>query len=115
MSFQTTSSLVLILHALAAFLAWYIPGGSRAIFALNVIVSVAVLAYAAMRARSIFAAHDWPYLALVLAEGLILVAALWAFRSSRPATLTSYVAFTLHTLTSVAAVIFAFTFKMKLM
>jgi hypothetical protein len=44
-------------------------------------------------------------------EVMVLLGAVWAFRESHPAVIWSYVAFGLHFLTSIAAVFFAFIFK----
>lgn len=74
-----------------------------------------VLLYAASRARYILAANDWPHLALVIFEFLVLAAAFWANRGSRSAMVGSYVVFGLHACASLAATLFAFFFKMTRM
>lgn len=86
------------------------------LLALNVAASIAILAYAGTRARYILAASDWPYLVLIVFEGLVLSAAMLALRDSRWAMVLSYVVFGLHACASVAGVVFAFAFRItKLM
>ena len=88
--------------------------GVRALLGLNAIVALAVLAYAATRIRYIFASMDWPYLALIAAELVVLVAAVWAqaHGKSPTARIISFTAFGLHGCISVGAVIFSFAFRM---
>jgi hypothetical protein len=113
--FQTIVVLVLAAHvgALAGF--WYAPRGLGWLLSLNVVVALAVVGYAGTRARFILAGMDWPYLALVAFELIVLIAAFLAFRANRPAMIFSCVACGLHLLTSIGAVVFAFTFKIRLM
>jgi hypothetical protein len=80
---------------------------------LNTTVALSVLLYSATRMRYILAAVDWPYLGLIAFECLVLAGALWAFKEGRAAVIGSYVAFGLHGCASIAAVIFAFTFKIS--
>jgi len=90
---------------------WLSSDGMRPLLLLNVIVALAVLVSASFRLRYIWAAKDWPYAGLMVFELLVLAGAFWAFRHHRAAELASYVAFGLHGCISVAAVIFAFGFR----
>lgn len=94
---------------------WLSPSGSRALLLLNALVACVVLVSAAMRARYIWASADWPYLGFVGFELLVLAAAVFAFKGPRLAAVSSYVAFGLHCLAALAAVVYAFAFKMRLM
>lgn len=111
-SFQTTTVLVLGAHAAALVFVWTSPSGLKVLLSLNAIVAMAVLVYAASRIRYILAAKDFSYGALIVGELLVLSAAAWAFRGHRSAVIVSSVAFGLHSCASVAAVLFAFLFKM---
>ncbi len=86
--------------------------GMKPLLALNAIVALAVLVGAGFRLRYIWAAKDWPYAGLMVFELLVLAGACWALRHQRAAEIASYVAFGLHGCISVAAVIFAFGFKL---
>ena len=94
---------------------WFGPRTSGILLALNAVIAVAVLAYAVSRLRYIFAANDGPQIALIGFELVVLAAAIWAFRQARPAAICSYVAFGLHFIVAIGAVIFAFAFKMRLL
>jgi hypothetical protein len=103
---------VVLAHVGALLAVWLSPGGFKVLLSLNTTVALAVLLYAASRAKCILAARDWQYLALILFELLVLAGAVWAFRTNRPAAIGSSVAFGLHSCASLAAAVFAFTFKM---
>jgi hypothetical protein len=107
--------LAVVAHVGALLGGWLLPNGFKALLSLNAVVACGVMFYAASRARYIFAARDWPYVALVAFELAVLAGAVWAFRNNRPAAIWSYVAFGLHGCTSVVAVLFAFLFKLRLM
>lgn len=111
-AFHLTTLLVLGAHAGALALARNSPSGAKALFSLNAVVAVAVLLFAVTRGRYIVAARDRPFTALFLSELLVFGAAVWAFRGHRSAVVASYVAFGLHSAVSIAAVLFAFLFKM---
>ena len=87
--------------------------GVRALLALNAIVALTILAYAGTRARMILTSMDWPYLALIAVELLVLAAAVWAqvHGKSQPARIISFIAFGLHGCASVAIAVFAFVFR----
>ena len=110
--FQTTVVVVLLAHVGALLGLWFGPRTNGVILGLNAIIAVGVLAYGASRLRYIFAANDVPQLALMGFELVVLATAIWAFRLTRPALICSYVAFVLHFIIAVGAVIFAFAFKM---
>ena len=109
--FQSTAILLLLAHLGALIGVWFSPRGGSLLLALNAALASAVLLYTVSRARYILAAVDWPYLGLITFELLALAGALWAFMDNRPAMIWSYVAFGLHACASLAAAIFAFTFK----
>jgi hypothetical protein len=114
--FQSIVLFVLVAHAGALIGVWYLPRGFGVLLSLNTVVALSVLTYAACRARYILAAMDWPYLALVVFELIVLFGAYWAFKENRVALIWSYVAFGLHACVSIGAVVFAFVFKItKLM
>lgn len=104
---------VLLAHAGILVGVWYSPRGLGYLLSLNAAIAAAVLLYAASRARYIFAAMDWPFLGLVVLELLVLLGVYFAFRGSRLAVVSSYVAFGLHTCISIGAVLFAFLFKIN--
>lgn len=104
--------LLLVGHIAAVLGLAYGPRNYTLLVSLNALVSVGVLCYLGSRARFIFAGRDWSQVALAVFELLVLIAAAWAFRQSRFAVISSYVAFGIHFLVVIAAVIFAFTFKM---
>jgi hypothetical protein len=112
-SFQTAVVLAVLAHVGALLGVWLSPQGFRALLLLNAIVALAVLLYAASRARYIYAARDWPYAGLVVFELVVLGGVVWAFRDNRTAAIWSYIAFGLHGCASLAAALFAFTFKMN--
>ena len=114
-SFQTATLLVALAHVgvLLAVRLW--PAGITALLSVNALVAFVALLYAASRARYILASRDWPYVALVIFELMVLAGAVWAFRGNRMAVIWSYSAFGLHGCVSLAAVLFAFFFKMRLM
>lgn len=112
-SFQTVVVSVLLAHVGVLFGLWLSPVGFRGLLALNAMMSLAVLVYAASRARLILAAHDWSYLTLIAFELLALAAAAWALRGSRTASICSSVVFGLHVCVSIAAIVYAFAFKMN--
>lgn len=108
--------MLVIAHVGSLLGAWFAARGINFLFGLNAIIAIAVLIYAASRTRYILAAHDWSYLGLVVFEALVLTGAILAFRDNQIARICSYVAFGLHAIASIAAVVFAFTFKLtKLM
>ena len=110
--FQTTVLLVLAAHAAVLFAVWYSPAGFRVLLWLNTVVALGTLLYAASRARYILTARDWPYLGLIVFELAVLSGAIWAFRGNhRAPAVFSSVAFGLHACASLAATVFAFTFK----
>ena len=113
--FQTIVVAVLIAHVGVLGGMWYSPRGINGMLALNVLLASVILVYTATRMRYIIAAMDWPYFGLIAFELCMLTASMLAFRESRPAIICSYVAFGLHLCVSVAAVVFAFTFKMNRM
>ena len=78
---------------------------------LNAVVALAILGYAASRARYILTARDWPYGVLIVFELVVLVGATWAFRGNRPAAIWSSVAYGLHGGASLVAVVYAFAVK----
>lgn len=92
---------------------WCSSRGITWLLSLNILMASAVLIHATTRARYIAAAMDWPYFGLIAFELGVLMVAILAFRGSRVAAISSYVAFGLHTLASVTAVLFAFTFKIE--
>jgi hypothetical protein len=102
---------VLIAHVGVLCGIWYSPRGINWLLSLNILLASAVLIYAATRVRYIIASMDWPYVGLIVFELGVLTAAVCAVRESRPAVICSYVVFGLHSLASVGAVVFAFTFK----
>ena len=108
---QTLTLVVLSAHGAALVGVVCATRGLGFVLALNTVVALVVLLYAASRARYIWAAADWPYLGLVGFELLVLAGALWAYRGSRPAAIWSYVVLGLHGCASVGAVVFAFCFK----
>jgi hypothetical protein len=103
---------VLIAHAGVLCGVWYFSRGINGLLLLNALLAAAVLLYAVGRARYIAAALDWPYMGLIVFEISALVAAYLAFRGNASAVICSYVAFGIHAVVSIAAVLFAFTFKM---
>ena len=103
--------MLVIAHVASLLGVWFAPRGVNFLLGLNAVIALGVLIYAASRARFILAAHDWPYLGLIVFESLVLTGAIWAFRDNEIARICSYVAFGLHALASIAAVVFAFTFK----
>ena len=109
--FQAIALVILAAHAGALGARWVSPHGFRLLLALNAILAIAVLLYAMSRLRYILAAKDWPYLGLVGFELAVLAGAFWAYRDSRFAVGFSYLAFVLHALISIGAVVFAFGFK----
>jgi hypothetical protein len=113
--FQLTTVLVALAHLGALFALWFSPSGSRPLFVLNAFIACAVLLYAATRVPYIWAGRDKAYVGLIGFELLLLVAAFLAFKGQRIAAVGSYVGFGLHGLVSLAAVVFAFAFKMRLM
>lgn len=113
--FQTTAVAVLLAHVGAVLGLWFGPRTIGIILALNAVIAVAVLVYAASRLRYILVANDVPQIALVGFELVVFAAAIWGFRQVRPAAICSYVAFGLHFIVAIAAVIFAFAFKMTRM
>jgi hypothetical protein len=108
---QTVALLVVLAHAGVLLGVWFSPNGFKVLLSLNALVALAVLLYAASRARYILAARDWPYLAFIAFELTVLAGAVWAFRNNRPAAIWSSVAFGLHGCASLVAAVFAFTFK----
>ena len=92
--------------------AWLSPRAIGWLLVLNALVAGATLAYAGSRTRYILAGPDWPYVGLVVFELAVLGGALWAFRSHRAAVVWSQVACALHACASLAAVVFAFGFKL---
>jgi hypothetical protein len=111
---QTTVVLMLLAHVGALLGIWYGPRSHGFLLSLNILIAACVLAYAASRLRYVLGGHEPRQLLFFLLELLILVSAILAFRHSRPAAVVSYVGFGLHFLATLAAVIFAFTFKMRL-
>lgn len=114
-TFQLTTVLVALAHVGVLLALWLSPHGSRALLILNAAVACAVLLYAVSRAPYIWAGRDWPYVGLIAFELLLLVLAVLAFRGERMAAVVSYIGFGLHGLVSLAAVAFAFAFKMRMM
>ena len=114
-TFQTATVLAVLAHVGVLLAVWLAPSGLRGLLLLNAFIACAVLLYAASRARYIWAARDWPYVGLIGFEVLVLAAAVFAFRGQRIAVVGSYLAFGLHGLASLAAVAYAFGFKMRLM
>ena len=112
--FQTTVVLLFLAHVGALLSLWFGPRTIGIMLALNTLVATGVLAYAASRARYILSMFDARQTALIFLELVVLVAAIWAFRHNRPASILSHVAFGVHFLVTLAAVIFAFTFKMRM-
>ena len=110
--FQTTVVLLFLAHVGALLGLWYGPHTIRIMLALNAVIAVSALVYAASRARYTFFMANARDSALILIELLILASAIWAFRHNRAAIISSYVGFGLHFLVALAAVIFAFGFKM---
>jgi len=102
---------LLVAHAGALLGAWFSPRAISGLLMLNAAVACGALVYAGSRARFILAAPDWPYLGLVVFELAVLGGALWAFRA-HCAVVWSQVACGLHTCASLAAVVFAFGFKL---
>lgn len=105
--------MLVLAHAGSLMGAWLAPRGIHFLLGLNAVVALAVLIYTATRARYIIASVDWPYLGLIAFKIVALSGAIWAFRDNRFATICSYIVFGLHALASVAAVIFAFAFKLN--
>jgi hypothetical protein len=110
---RTVAIVLLTTHAGILLGFWFAPRAVNFLLGLNALLAIAVLIYTGSRAHTLLAPVDWPYLSLIAFELLVLIAAIWAFRGSRPALIGSYVAFGLHTLVSLAAVIFAFVFKLN--
>ncbi len=111
---QTTVVVLFLAHVGALLSLWFGPRTMAFMLALNIVIAAAVLTYAATRARYILSMYDPRQTALILLELIVLVAAIWAFRHNRSAATLSHIAFGLHFLATIAAVIFAFTFKMRL-
>jgi hypothetical protein len=111
--FRTVVIVLLIAHAGILLGFWLAPRTINFLLGLNAVLAISVLTYCGSRARYILSPIDWPFLGLIAFEALVLAGAIWAFRGSRLALIGSYVAFGLHTLVSLAAVIFAFVFKIK--
>lgn len=113
---KTILIVLVIAHVACLIGVWGSPRGLNFLLALNASCAVAVLLYLASRAPYLIAAKDWPLLGLFLFEGAVLAGAFAAFRDSRSATIGSYIGFGLHACTSLAALAFAFVFKItKLM
>ena len=110
--FQTTVVSVFLAHVGALLGLWYGPRTIMIMLALNAAIAALALAYAANRARYIFVMANARESAFILIELVIVASAIWAFRHNRAAIIASYVGFGLHILVALAAVIFAFAFKM---
>jgi len=110
---RTVAIVLLTTHAGILLGFWFAPRAVNFLLGLNALLAISVLIYTGSRARTLLAPFDWPYLSLIAFELLVLIAAIWAFRGSRPALIGSYVAFGLQTLVSLTAVIFAFVFKLN--
>ena len=109
--FQAITLVLVMAHAGALICVYFAPRGFSFLLAINSILSSAIILYTASRARYLLAAVDWPYLALVAFEMMVLAGAFWATREHRLAVVWSYVAFGIHSCAGIAAVVFSFTFK----
>ena len=109
--FITVVLILLVAHVGSLAGVCFSSRGLRLLLALNATCAVAILLYLVSRAPYLIAAKDWLQLGLFLSEIAVLFAAILAYRDSRIAVIGSYVAFGLHACASLAAVVFAFTFK----
>ncbi len=107
----TILTALVVAHVGSLISVWCSPRGLSFLLALNATCAVAILLYIASRAPYVIAAKDWHMLGLFLFEAVVLTGAIFAFRDHRIATIGSYVAFGLHACATLAAVVFAFTFK----
>lgn len=106
--------LVLALAAHAAALLWLLRPRNRLgpLLSVNAAVSACILAYQAQRIRYVLALPaDYPLLALVAFEALVLAAAAWAVRGRRLPVVVSCLAFALHLCAGIAALVFLLTFR----
>lgn len=111
--FQTTVILLLIGHVGATLGLWYGPRSATVLVSVNGLVSLGVLVYVIRRTPYILAAKDWSQIALAAFELVVLACAIWALRHNRAAIIASYISFGIHFLVAIAAVVFAFTFKVN--
>ena len=112
---QSVAVLAVLAHIAVIIACWLSPSGPKALFLLNAIIACGVVISAISRARYIVSAADWPYLIFIGFELLVLVAAAFALRGQQMASIVSYVVFALHCLATLATVVYAFAFKMRLM
>ena len=108
---QTVVVAILCAHVSAIVAVWYSPWGANGLLLLNGLLALITVVYGGSRARYIFLAMDWSYLALIVFELAVLAAAVLAFRSSRSALICSYAAFGLHACATIAGVFMAFVFR----
>ena len=112
--FHSSIGLLVVTHLAAALCLWYGPRSPTFLLSLNTLVASIVVAYAASRLRYILAGFDRRFMAFFLVELLILICAICALKGNGPALKFSYVAFVVHSIMVLGAVVFAFTFKMRL-
>ena len=107
----TILTALVVTHVGSLISVWCSPRGLSFLLALNATCAVTILLYIASRTPYLIAAKDWLMLGFLIFEVAVLSAAIFAFRDHRIATIGSYVAFGLHACATLAAVVFAFTFK----
>jgi len=105
--FEAASIAVLVIYL--AVLAWSVRDGKTPLLLVNMATALALGVYNAFPLR--YLTSDAREMVIVVFEALALIAAIFAFRGARPALQWSFAVFGIHLCVGIAAVFFAFCFR----